>query len=78
MSKKSKVAERAFARTKEKIAEEGSLESLMAPYGRWDLRCDGLLWTAFPVYERKAMGVGSTIREAVKSAIAKCSRGVKP
>lgn len=78
MNKKSKTFERARDRSRAKLAEEDSLETLMAPHGRWDLRFSGDLWTAFPVYEKRVMGVGSTIREAVESAVTQCTPGVKP
>lgn len=74
--KKSKIAERAFSKAREKIAEKNSLEALMAPHGRWDIRFEGNLWTAFPVYETRAMGVGATIREAVECAIERCTPGI--
>lgn len=76
MTKKSKVFERTRDRARAKIAEADSLESLMAPHGRWDVRFSGDQWTAFPVYEQRAMGIGATIREAVESALTKCSPGV--
>lgn len=77
MAKKSKTFERARDRARKKLAEDSSLEALMAPYGRWDLRFNGDLWTAFPVYEQRVMGIGATIREAIESALTKCASGVR-
>lgn len=68
------MTEKMFARAREKIAEKGSLESLMALHGRWDIRYDGFLWKAFPEYSPGVLGAGATIREAVESAVATLRR----
>ena len=54
-----------------------TLEQLMAPQGRWDIRTnnDGR-WIASPVYRQHPtiMGFGDTILEAVQAALADMKR----